>query len=181
MTPRIYLARHATPDWTRKDIPYHLPPGPPLTEQGLVEAQALGAFLHQAEIQYIYASPLERCQKTAQIVGEICQAPVETVQGLIELQPGEETDTVRARVVPVFDKAGLYSQEAGPVALITHGGPVDVLLSTLGIEVGPLRIFDHRNVVPPAGAWLATRQEQDRPWELSLVFKPDLAAVSKEI
>ena len=92
MPQQIYLIRHATPDWTRKDIPYHLPPGPPLIEQGLAEAQALAAFL----------------------------------------------------------------------------------LSELGAEVPPLRIFDHRNVLPPAGAWLAAREDGSGPWELRLVFKPDL-------
>jgi drug/metabolite transporter (DMT)-like permease len=29
--PLIYLIRHATPDWSRTDIPYFTPPGPPLT------------------------------------------------------------------------------------------------------------------------------------------------------
>ncbi len=174
MPQQVYLIRHATPDWTRKDIPYHLPPGPPLTDQGLAEAQALAYFLHQAEIRQIYASPLERCLKTAQIVNEVTGAPVEVVQGLMELQPGEETPSIRDRVYPAFEKASLRSQELGPVAMITHGGPVDFLLSALGVEVSPLRIFDHRNVVPPAGAWLAFRLDASQPWELNLVFKPDL-------
>ena len=174
MPQQLDLIRHATPDWNRKDIPYHLPPGPPLTEQGLAEAQALAYFLRQAEIKYIYCSPLERCLKTAEIVSEAVGAPVEVVQGLMELQPGEETASIRDRVYPAFEKASVHSQESGPVALITHGGPVDFLLSALGLEVSPLRIFDHRNVVPPAGAWLACRQDTSQPWELRLVFKPDL-------
>ena len=38
MLPTVYLVRHATPDWSLKDIPYHLPPGPPLTSVGDKEA-----------------------------------------------------------------------------------------------------------------------------------------------
>ncbi len=73
----IYLARHASPDWNRKDIPYHIPPGPPLTPQGRLEAAALGAFLRPAGVSTIASSPLERCQHTAQIVGAALGLPVE--------------------------------------------------------------------------------------------------------
>ena len=37
-TPIVYLARHATPDWNRKDIRYDVAPGPDLVAQGEAEA-----------------------------------------------------------------------------------------------------------------------------------------------
>ena len=88
----IYLIRHATPDWNRKDIPYHLPPGPPLVEKGEAEAGELGRFLAEVGVGHLYYSPLERCQHTAQIAGLIAGVvPIES-PGLIEIQPGEKPE-----------------------------------------------------------------------------------------
>ena len=100
----IYLVRHATPDWNRRDIPYHLPPGPPLTEQGVAEAQALAAFLRQAGVGFLITSPLERCQHTAQIAATQSAVEVEIDPALQELQPGETEAAVLARVLPVVQK-----------------------------------------------------------------------------
>ena len=65
-TPIIYLARHATPDWSRTDLPYHLLPGPPLVPQGEAEAAELGRFLREAGVSRLYTSPLERARRTAE-------------------------------------------------------------------------------------------------------------------
>lgn len=174
-TLTIYLVRHATPDWSRTDIPYHIPPGPPLTEQGRAEAEALGAFLHQAGVRQIFTSPLERCHHTAQIAGALAGAPVETLPELGEWSPGETMQAMRERTWPAFEQACLACAETGPVALVTHGGPVLVLLEALGMppEVSrEHRIYDHRNPLPPAGAWLAQRNGQGEAWALELVFTP---------
>lgn len=177
MTQTIYLIRHATPDWTRTDLAYHLPPGPPLTEQGQKEAQALGAFLLASGVRQFYTSPLERCVHTTQIAAGLAAVPWEIDAGLTELAPGETADSISQRLKPVFERACQVSLQSGPVALVTHGGTVNVLLPELGLDEQTLaqhkRIFDHANPVPPAGAWLAARQDGEAAWELRLAFKPE--------
>ncbi len=54
----IYLTRHATPDWSRTDIRYDIPPGPPLTAQGEAEAEKLGIFLASAGVTQTLRQPL---------------------------------------------------------------------------------------------------------------------------
>lgn len=168
--PIVYLARHATPDWSRKEIPYHLPPGPPLTPAGVEEAQRLGSFLRQAGVRTIYASPLERALHTAQIISQVSGAPYTVQPGLIEWQP-EDTDTrVLERCYPVFE---LALGAAQPVCLVTHGSPVETMLRRLGLaeEALPsLKVYDHGCLVPPAGCWCA--KANGNGWKLELAFTP---------
>lgn len=172
----VYVARHATPDWTRTDIIYYLPPGPPLTEKGQQEALALGVFLREAGVKHFFASPLERCKHTAHIAAEVSGEPVEVHQGLLEWQPGDTPETVWMRLEPVVTHAIELSRDGGPAVLVTHGGPVGALLFGLGMDevtLNSLRIFDHRNLVPPAGVWRVSRAAPDEAWQMELVFKPD--------
>jgi broad specificity phosphatase PhoE len=175
----IYLVRHAHPDWSRTDIPYHLPPGPPLTPQGLAEAQALADFLYSRGVQKVYSSPLERALHTAQIAcarlsvnGEELQ-PVLT-PGLVEWQPNEATSSVIQRCWPWVATAAAESQVLGPIALITHGGPIAALLTEMGLEASEIEAykqqFDHGNPIPTAGAWEA--QRNGHGWALRLAFIP---------
>lgn len=172
----VFLARHATPDWSRTDIPYHLPPGPPLTGKGLQEAQALGRFFQQAGVRQILCSPMERCYHTARIAAEIAAARLQVLNELGELQPGENQESLRGRLGPVFFQAAESSTPAAPLALVTHGGPVAFLLAELGLPPAELeqhkRLYDHRNPLPPAGAWRAVRRPDTASWDLELVFTP---------
>lgn len=177
--PTIYLARHASPDWNRKDIPYHIPPGPPLTPQGRLEAAALGAFL-PASVRTIASSPLERCYHTAQIVGDILGLPVEINDTLTEWQPDEGSDVLGRRMWRIFQDTWEAAAQNGyeAVLLLTHGGPIMELLRQLGMSdktIEQHRIYDHRNPVPPAGVWQVSRRHNSAPWELSLVFVPAVA------
>lgn len=171
----IYLARHATPDWSRKDIPYHLPPGPPLVDQGRAEAEKLGYFFREMGVRQLFVSPLQRCQTTAEIAAQISGAEIETVENLYEWQPQEEKSEVMARMRPVFDAAFRFSQSKGPSALVSHGGPISLLISNLGMGDSLLdaqKVFDHQNPIPPAGAWQVTGPEKGGSWQMSLVFDP---------
>lgn len=178
----LYLVRHATPDWSRTDLVYHLPPGPPLTPHGLAEARALGAFLLQAGVKALFASPLERCQRTAAIAAEVAGLTCETRPGLAEIRPEETRAEVLARMWPEVERACQAAGAAsGPVALVTHGGPVDLVLQEMGLDSAirkQMLVFDHHNLVPPAGAWRAEITPQnmhaDRgAWRLELAFKPE--------
>ncbi len=173
--PIIYLTRHASPDRSRTDLPYHLLPGPPLTQQGILEAQELGCFFLSAGVRSIITSPLERCLHTARIAAEIAGIPFSLEPALKEWLPEEKTVDVRERLRPVLATACQASLEASPVALISHGGPIGVLLQELGMTpetLTRLRIYDYGNPLPPAAAWLAERNEAEQLWKLSLAFIP---------
>ncbi len=171
----IYLIRHATPDWSRTDIPYFTPPGPPLTEQGEAEAAQLGVFLREAGVKQILTSPMERCQRTAQIAAESLAIPFIIDNGLTEWKPGDKEDDIKARLWPVWEQAHAFSAQTGPIALITHGGPIATLLSVLGVDKLVIdhhkKLFDRNNPLPPAGAWQAERVNES--WSLRLAFVPE--------
>jgi broad specificity phosphatase PhoE len=180
MSRILYLARHATPDWTRSDLPYHLPPGPSLTVQGRKEAAALGRFFEQVDLSRIYTSPLQRCLETAEIAAEISASHLEILPDLIEWQPGEKMADVIKRLWPIVEmvlsREVIGEREARPSALITHGGPVAALLTACGMREDTLtghRVYDHNNPIPPAGVWKLNQCATDHPWELDLVFVPD--------
>jgi broad specificity phosphatase PhoE len=170
----VYLIRHAQPDWSRTDLVYHQPPGPPLTDEGRDQARQLGLFMLQAGIQRLYTSPLERCAQTAQIVGELVKITPDIHDGLIEWQPGEDYAAVQARLRPIFEQA-VDESAAGPVGLVTHGGPIAAQLMALGMSdtvVDRYRVFDRNNPVPTAGAWLVQRAQARETWSLSLAYNP---------
>ena len=170
----VYLVRHATPDWARTDLIYHLPPGPPLTEQGQREAAQLGDFLRDMGVRAVRASPLERCWRTAEIAAGVAGAEWQVDQRLAEWRPEEKPPDVLARVWPVCLEA---SEAEAPMALVTHGGPIGAVLAELGLEARQLAHyqgqFDRRNPLPPAGAWRAVRPAPDEPWALELAFTPE--------
>ena len=175
-TPTIYLARHATPDWDRKDIRYDAPPGPPLVAQGEDEAAQLGELFRQAGVHLIYVSPYLRTLRTAEIAAEVAGAPVSVSEALSEYTREDNDSIVYARLAPFFDSAWEDAKTMGPVAMITHGGPVRVLLEKLGASQDHLwhyrRQFDHQNPIPPAGAWAITRPPNPGAWQVRLAFAP---------
>lgn len=174
--PTLYLIRHATPDWSRKDIPYDIPPGPPLTIKGQQEAQALGIFLEKAGIKKLYYSPLERSEHTAKIVASVSNVPIVEQAGLAELRTGEVESEIHARLWPVLEASVAESAQLGPLGLVTHGGLVSHLLKRLGLTherfEEHLKMFDHANPMPPAGVWIAQKNTNDQTWNLELVFTP---------
>ncbi len=176
MTSKIYLVRHATPDWSRTDIRYDIPPGPPLTSHGEAEATRLGEFLRDTAAHKIYASPLERTQRTAQIAGEIAGLPVLEELAIAEWQRGENDATVLERLLTFWESIADESSATGPVVVVSHGGPIRLLLAHLKLDDAEINFyrkqFDRDNPLPPAGVWLASRAEGDDRWHLQLVFTP---------
>lgn len=170
----VYLARHATPDRSRNDIPYTIPPGPELTSRGREEAAELGAYLLAAGARIVHASPLERTLRTARIAAEIARAEVEVNNDLAEWRGDEVEKDVTERVLRAFGEAAVLSSSGRqPVVLVTHGGPVLALLKALGVPteaVDRCRIYDNRNPISPAGAWLVERDGSNL--RIALVFTP---------
>lgn len=177
MLATLYLVRHATPDWNRTDIRYDIPPGPPLTAQGETEAQQVGDFLKTQNITHVYASPLERTTRTAQIIAATLGLEAENAPDIAEWVRDELADGVLARFRAFVDDALDASATRGPIALVTHGGPIRVLLADLGLDRAEIdhyrRSFDHDNPVPPAGVWRIRRSEHGHIEKPELVYTPN--------
>lgn len=177
-SPVIYLARHGTPDWNMPGIRYDIPPGPPLVAQGEAEAARLGAFFAERGVRKVYASPLMRALHTAQIAAEVAGLPpVEVMDAAAEYRRDENDDAVFTRFNPFFLRVWGEAAANGPIAIVSHGGPVRVMLERLGGLPDALwhyrRQFDHQNPLPPAGAWRVSNDGQPGAWHLDLQFTPN--------
>ncbi|MGE5462800.1 MAG: histidine phosphatase family protein [Syntrophothermus sp.] len=174
---KIFLIRHASPDWDRRDIPYDIHPGPMLTEKGEKEAQALAEFLKEQGVVKLYYSPFERTTKTAQIVSARNGIPAMEEPGLAEWRAIDEPEfSMRHRMISTFERAVKESRETGPIGLVSHGGPIASLLLELGINRDELakyrNQFDTTNPLPPAGAWEIEKSDGEERWNFHLAFKP---------
>lgn len=172
--------RHARPDWDRKDIPYDILPGPALLPQGEKEAKALAKFLKSEAVVKLYHSPFERSAKTAKIAAAINNIPCIEEMGLAEWRMVDESETrVRERMQRIFACAAKESEEVGAIGLVSHGGPIELLLLALGMdteELAPYRKkFDTTNPLPPAGAWKVEQLPGEDRWRFQLAFVPNVS------
>ncbi len=183
--PRIYLCRHATPDWSRTEIRYDVPPGPPLTAQGEAEATKLGEFLQSVGVGKLYHSPLERTKRTAQLAAETIGITAIEEDAVREWTRDENSGGVLGRFRPFWESAAQESTQGAPIAIVTHGGPIAALLADLMIDAAELNFykqqFDRGNPLPPAGVWLTTRSSHDVRWQLELVFTPEPAKLYQQM
>ena len=171
----LYLVRHATPDPTRTDIPYDVPPGPPLGPAGEVEARALGAFLRGAGIIQVIASPFARAERTARIAASALGLDVELQHALGEWHADERARDVVARVEPVLAEVRARCLQVGPICLVSHGGTIGVMLRKLGMDRERVDEFRARyggsTPSPPAGVWRVSGVSAG-PLNYELVFTP---------
>ena len=174
---KIYLVRHASPDWDNKDVPYDVHPGPPLSSKGEAEAEALADFLKTQGVVRLYYSPFERSARTAQIIAARNHIPATEEKRLAEWRELDEgREHVRERMSLVFDEIANECRVLGPIALVSHGAPISFLLLALGLEETKLSVFkkkfDGYNPLPPAGVWVVEWNAATRTWDLNLVFIP---------
>jgi 2,3-bisphosphoglycerate-dependent phosphoglycerate mutase len=174
---KVFLVRHASPDWARTDIPYDIPPGPPLSPKGEQEALDLAKYLQSENVRKLYYSPFERSARTAHIVSAANAIPCVEEKGLLEWRESAETrEQVRTRMFSVFERIAREGQEVGAIGLVSHGGPVSFLLQALGMKEDELasygKRFDRSNPLPPAGAWKVERCSNGHGWDLQLSFVP---------
>ena len=178
MTAKIYLARHATPDSSRKDLEYDVMPGPSLTEQGEAEALEMGEFLRSEKIKRIYTSPFQRTQQTARLVAAVIGVPVLTQAELSEWRRDETEQNVHDRLDGWFELICQESALSGPICLVSHGGPLGVMLGNLGMPRAVVKSyclkFGGKQAAPHAGIWRAARSTPGIVWQLELVFMPDM-------
>jgi broad specificity phosphatase PhoE len=177
---KIFLVRHATPDWEHNDIPYDIQPGPGLSPKGEREAESLADFLKSQGVVRLFYSPFERGARTAQIVATANGIPSVEAEGLAEWPMDTEPELhVRQRMSSVFAHAARESAELGPIGLVSHGGPIALLLLELGInqdKLAPYRkMFDTTNPLPPAGVWRVEGCPGEARLDFQLVFRPQAA------
>ena len=174
---KIFLIRHARPDWDRRDIPYDIQPGPLLTPEGKAEAEALAEFLKGECVAKLYYSPFERAAATARIVAAANGILILEEPRLAEWRiAGEPENLVRARMLSCFQQAARESAKIGPIGLVSHGGPFALLLEELGMDreelAGYRSRFDTTNPLPPAGVWKVEGEPGKEGWKFELCFWP---------
>jgi broad specificity phosphatase PhoE len=158
----ILLVRHGETDWNaERRVQGHS--DTPLNETGRAQALSLALALRDEPIDAVYASDLSRAEETARIVAEHHGLPVTvlpdlrerhfgTWEGLTDREiharfpeaatgswgDGETKEEMTVRVVRALREiAGEHPD--GRVLVVTHGGPVRVLLAGCGIDgVGPI-------------------------------------------
>ncbi len=177
---KIFLVRHATPDWNRINIPYDILPGPLLSPKGKKEARKLAVFLKSQGVVKLYHSPFERAAKTAQIISVVNGIPcVEEVRLREWRMQDEDEIQVRARMKATFDESYMEAAGTGPIGLVSHGGPIALLLQELAVDPDKLAFyrtrFDTTNPLPPAGVWEVERNKNNNSWSLRLRFIPSLS------
>lgn len=177
---KILLIRHATPNWGHTDIPYDIAPGPALSTRGEKEAEALATFLKSEGVVKLYCSPFERGARTARIVSEINEIPCVEDKDLTEWREVDEPEArVRERMISIFERTAKESTEIGPIGLVSHGGPIALLLLGLGINNDELasyrKMFDTTNPLPPAGVWKVERASGREGWKFQLAFIPKVS------
>ncbi len=89
--------------------------------------------------------------------------------GLAEWRAVDEPESrVRLRMISVFQRAARESAEDGPTGLVSHGGPIALLLEELGMPSEELskyrRMFDTTNPLPPAGVWEVEKNAGEERW-----------------
>ncbi len=174
---KIFLIRHATPDWEGTSLPYDIPPGPPLSPKGEREAAAVAAFLKPQGVVRLYHSPFERAAHTARVISRLNGIPLVEDARLAEWRESTEPESlVRERMTSIFAQVGRECADLSSIGLVTHAGPVTFMLQELGIDPDVLavfrRSFDGPNPLPPAGVWTAASRPGDGGWDLSLDFLP---------
>jgi len=172
----IYLIRHATPDYGRKEIRYDIIPGPPLTAGGVEEAKELSKFLIPKKISKIYSSPLERTKQTAEIIASILNLQCHLNNSLVEWRRNETKTEIAQRVLPFWEHVLITSQWNDSVVIVTHGGLIKTLLEFLGLDINKIKeygtAFGYSSPLPPAGVWKASRKTTESKWEMQLVYVP---------
>jgi broad specificity phosphatase PhoE len=154
LTPRpFWFIRHGETDWNAQNLSQGAV-DVPLNATGEAQAAAAARLLVGRGIEAIYASPLSRARRTAEIIGAALGLPVEIVPDLREVafgaqegQPmgawfhdwiagrftppgGEPFAELRARAVAVIN--ALLARPPAPL-IVAHGSFFRALRSAMGL------------------------------------------------
>jgi broad specificity phosphatase PhoE len=118
---RLLLARHGLTAANQQDR-YIGASDPPLSDEGMAQAEALAARLRGEELAAIYTSPLLRARQTADIVARACGLGVQIESGLREIDFGCWEELTRTEIMSRYPEQ-MQAWEADPaVEPAPHGG-----------------------------------------------------------
>ena len=153
MEPLIYLIRHGEIDQTapRSFLGWT---DPPLNDNGIRQAQALGKILQDIPFTGIFASPLLRAIQTAILVGDILPASVQQVDSFKEINLGAweglTVDEVRHRFPGEYEQRGrdmeFFRPEGGESFAELAVRSYPALVSLAKTFMGPLLVVAHAGV-----------------------------------
>jgi len=130
---RLYLARHGATRLTAEDR-FSGADGADLSDEGRLQARALGERLHGEGIAAIVSSPLSRALETARIVAAACSLPVATEDGLREISHGHWEGLARRDVETRFaDEYAAWEQD--PFTFAPAGGESGVAVLARALPV----------------------------------------------
>ncbi|GLZ43116.1 histidine phosphatase family protein [Actinokineospora sp. NBRC 105648] len=164
MTARLILARHGeTPANVRHELDSR-PPGPPLTEMGRRQADALAERLAGEPVVGVYASVAVRAQETAEPVAKRHGLSVEVVEGIHEIQCGDLEGRSDADALRAFGEVYTRWTE-GDLAATIPGGDNGELLRARYLPAierilachddGLVVVVSHGGVIRLAAEWMA--------------------------
>lgn len=110
MSQIIWLVRHANrldfvyPEWFNTAVRRY---DPPLSEDGMIQAQQLTDSLHSEKIDHIFASPFLRTIQTAYPLGKKLNLPIKLEAGLGEWHNGDWMDE-KPETKPFSELISLY-------------------------------------------------------------------------
>jgi len=120
MTTRIFLVRHGATELTAEDR-FAGATDVLLSEAGREQARLLGVRLAGESLAAVYASPMKRTIATAEIASESHGLPINTVNGLREINHGRWEEKTRAEVEKEFPEE--YARyEHDPYSFAPVGG-----------------------------------------------------------
>ncbi len=183
----FYYIRHGQTDWN-KEHRFMGQTDIPLNAKGFEQAHAATQQLHNLAFTKIIASPLQRAQQTAQIIGQAVNKPIITVDelkesfwGSMEGQRSNETlfhnwrqgATVKG-IEPWADfvqRIGqglqIALQDQSPVLIVSHGGVYWAVQEILGlaesIDLSNCCPVFHQPPRQQFPAWQAYEVGQDSP------------------
>ncbi len=149
----IILIRHGkAANEFYKDKPDEYP-GPPLSEEGVRQAQTLNKVLSRFPIEKCYFSPFARTRQTAQIAFNKLCSPQESSYWQ-EKGESESELALRNRIESWIYK---YSPKNGEIlAVVTHASPIKAAMEIWAAQlVRNAVVYDRGNIVPVAGIFLA--------------------------
>ena len=157
----ILLVRHGETDWNLEHrVQGHT--DVPLNAAGRDQARVLAEHLATASLVAVYASDLVRARDTAVIVAEghgldvtldpdLREKDFGSWEGLTDVEilrrfpdavrghwgDGEATEAVAERAIAAIDRIRVL-HPAGPVLVVSHGGPLRAILAHLAVGHEPI-------------------------------------------
>jgi broad specificity phosphatase PhoE len=130
---RLYLVRHGATQLSAEDR-FSGAVGVDLSEEGRWQATRLGERLRHEQLAALYSSPLSRALDTARIVGEGCELPIETRDGLREIDHGHWEGLTRRDVESRFgDEYAAWEED--PFTFSPQGGESGVAVLARALPV----------------------------------------------